>query len=142
VVQEVQAAPPVPQAVAISLVTQVLPLQHPLGHDVALHTHAPCALHCWPVVHPTHAPPETPQALLDDVTHVPLEQQPLQLVPPQVHAPPLHDWPDVHSPQASPADPHADVDCADGATQFPWLSQQPSGQEVGEHVHVPAAPQV
>lgn len=32
-------APPVPQLVGLWLVTQVVPLQHPLGHDVALQAH-------------------------------------------------------------------------------------------------------
>lgn len=35
-----QATPPVPQSVLALPVTHVLPLQHPFGHDVALHAAA------------------------------------------------------------------------------------------------------
>jgi hypothetical protein len=57
--QATHAAPPVPHA-PLEGVVHVLPLQQPLGHEVALHTHAP-PTHCSPAPHagpvPQVAPP-------------------------------------------------------------------------------------
>ena len=41
------AIPPAPHALPDweVYITHVLPLQHPLGHEVALHTHCPALLH-------------------------------------------------------------------------------------------------
>jgi hypothetical protein len=39
--QSVQAPPPPPHWAAEGLVTQLPPLQHPDGHEVASHTHCP-----------------------------------------------------------------------------------------------------
>src|SRR5207253_1814094 len=49
------AAPPVPQLVVLVLVTQLVPLQQPVGQPVASHTHAP-ATQCWPLAHGGFAP--------------------------------------------------------------------------------------
>jgi hypothetical protein len=38
-------------------------LQHPLGHDAALHTHFPCALHACPAPHAAHATPPEPHVV-------------------------------------------------------------------------------
>jgi hypothetical protein len=69
--------------------TQVVPLQHPFGHDAALQTHAPWPLHSWFVPQAAQTPPFAPQCCVLEVMHWPFEQQPAQLVPPQLHAP---DW--------------------------------------------------
>jgi hypothetical protein len=50
-----QALPPVPHVV-IEAVSQVVPFaQQPVGHEAALHTHAP-ATHCWPGPHGASMP--------------------------------------------------------------------------------------
>ena len=137
-----QAAPAVPHWVADSPAygTQALPSQQPLGHEVALQTQAPCALQTWFAAHATHCPPFAPHAVVDAVVHWPFAQQPLQLMLPQLQAPPVHVCPEAHVPQALPPDPHAVVDCADCATQRPWASQQPLGHDVGLQTQAPAGP--
>ena len=62
----------------------MLPLQQPLGHDAASHTHAPAALHAWPVVHaPQLAPP---------VPHEPFDCEPYAShTPPDVQHPMGHE---------------------------------------------------
>ena len=75
------------------------------------------------------------------MTHCPLEQQPVQLPPPQVQAPLLHAWPAEQAPHALPPEPQALADCAVAATQLFCASQQPLGHEVGEQVQMPEAPQ-
>jgi hypothetical protein len=45
-------------------------------------------------------------------------------------------------PHALPPEPHALVDCEASGTQAPVASQQPPGQEVEVHTHLPAAPHV
>jgi hypothetical protein len=45
---------------------QVLPLQHPVAHEVASHTHVPVVvLHSWPDGHAPHAAPAAPHDALD-----------------------------------------------------------------------------
>lgn len=53
--QAAHAAPLAPHDAAVGGVTQEVPLQQPLAHDAALHTHAP-AMHCWPIAHIAPAP--------------------------------------------------------------------------------------
>jgi len=142
VAQAMQAAPPVPQVAEAEVWHWPLLSQQPFGHDAASQTHLPCALHSWWVAHAAHEPPLAPQAVLDAVTQAPFEQHPLQLAPPQVQAPLLHAWPDEQAPQAFPPEPQALVDCADEATQVPFASQQPFGQEAGVQTQVPEVPQV
>ena len=87
--------------------THELPLQQPLGQDVALQTQAPELLHCWPLAQPLHATPPTPQVVVLEVWHLPaLSQQPLgQEVASQMHIPwVLHDW---FAPQGAQAPPFA-----------------------------------
>jgi hypothetical protein len=43
----------------------VLPLQQPLGHDVASQVHWPVALQSWPVAQAAHAEPAEPHELAD-----------------------------------------------------------------------------
>jgi hypothetical protein len=69
--------------------TQVLPLQQPLGHDVASHTHWPL-LHSWPAAHAEHVAPAKPHEPFDSPesgSHVVPLQHPAHAPPPQVHAP-------------------------------------------------------
>ena len=93
-------------------VSHRLPLQHPVGHDVALHTHDPPE-HACPTPHsalvpheqaparqpsarpvapaPHMAPSEPHTVLVSVVTHVAPEQQPVaQEVALHTHAPPTH----------------------------------------------------
>lgn len=117
--QAVHAPPPTPQAASVLPLWQTEPSQHPLGHDIASHTHM-LPLHRWPVEHAApepqphepsarhtlllvvlqfmHVPPSTPQ--LPDVggaTHAPPMQHPeghetwshTQLLP-------RHRWPAAH----------------------------------------------
>jgi hypothetical protein len=82
-----------------------------------------------------------PHAVLEGALQWPPWQQPLQLAPPHVHAPPLHACPTSQVPQAFPPVPQAAVDCAPASTQLFCASQHPLGHEAGEQVHVPAGPQ-
>ena len=87
------AAPPAPHCEGDSEEkgTHVLPLQQPLGHELALQTHWPVVvLHVWPALQAPHAAPAAPQELLDSeayASQVPLDvQQPLgQEVASQTH---------------------------------------------------------
>jgi hypothetical protein len=137
--QVAHVAPPVPQALVVSVVMHCpLALQHPLGQVFWSQTHFPCALHSSLAEHAWHVTPPMPQAPFDDVTHCPLPpQQPAQDVPPQVQAPAAQAWPDAHEPHASPWFPQVVALCADSATQALFL-QQPPGHDVGSHVHAPA----
>jgi hypothetical protein len=84
-----QAAPPVPQ-VAVLEVRHVPPAsQQPFGHEDALQTHAPCALHACPVAHVLQAAPPVPQVAIPEVRHMPpASQQPFgHEVALQTHAP-------------------------------------------------------
>jgi hypothetical protein len=61
--QAAQATPPTPQSVADceDCATHAFPLQHPVGHEVASHTHLPVAVsHSCPVPHALHAAPPEP----------------------------------------------------------------------------------
>jgi hypothetical protein len=63
--------------------THVLPLQQPIGHDVASQTHCPLGLHSSPVGHAWQAAPPAPQTFAlsaEKVTHVVPLQQPVQLL--------------------------------------------------------------
>jgi hypothetical protein len=111
--------------------------QQPLGHDVASHTHLPCALQRWFALHATHWPPLTPQLVFDEAWHTPFEQQPAQLVLPQLHAPLLHVCPVEHVPHALPDAPHAAAVCPAWATQRFCASQHPPGHDAGVHTHAP-----
>jgi hypothetical protein len=101
--QLVHAPPSVPHAPAPG-VTHVVPEQHPVGHELALHTQAP----------PTQACP-VPQAALPPQVHVPLDEQPSALAPHAMQAPPL-------APQA----------VAEGVTHV-VPEQHPFGQLVALH---------
>lgn len=103
-----QAAPPMPHVALAEVWHWPFASQQPEGQDVASQTHLPCVLHSCLVAQLAHVPPPRPHAVFDGVVlHTPLAQQPLQDVPPQLHAPPLQAWPPAHDPHAFPANPHA-----------------------------------
>lgn len=64
--QTAQAAPTAPHSLADceEYGTQVLPLQHPFGHDVASQAQLPDSQAC-PVAHALQAEPAVPQELAD-----------------------------------------------------------------------------
>jgi hypothetical protein len=129
-----QSAPPIPHVVLLDVWQWPLVSQHPLGHEFLSQTHAPWGLHSWSLAQTEHRPPLTPQVVFEDATHDPLLQQPLQLLPPQVHAPPEHPWLGAHIPHALPWDPHALTDWAAWSTQsVPW--QHPPAHELPSHTH-------
>jgi hypothetical protein len=110
-------APEAPQLDVVSLATatQVVPLQHPPGHDDALHTHAPDT-QVWPAAHAASVPH----------LHTPLVQV---LVDPE------------HGPHARPPVPHEPAFCEAKGTHAPAL-QQPLGQLVASHTHAPPTQRV
>lgn len=94
----------------------MLPLQQPLGHEAASHTHCPLPLHAWPAAHAAHAAPALPHEELDSLpsdSHEPPLQQPGHEVPPHEQAPPEHACPPAHALQAAPPAPHSALDCED-----------------------------
>lgn len=124
--QVVQAAPVVPQAVAVGGETHVVPLQQPLGQLVALQTQAPPTQRC-PTAHMalaphrqpapvhasarvasqvTHAAPLVPHWVSEGVAQAPPEQQPLAHVAAEQ---PSHAWPvqvEAQVEHAAPPAPH------------------------------------
>ncbi len=114
-------APPVPHSSGPCAVyaTHVFPLQHPLGHDVASHTHWPLALHSCPgVAHESQTAPFVPHTVFDcdpypsHVPPVPPLQQPFEhVVALQEHVPFVRSQtPLGHVPHAAPFVPHWDGD--------------------------------
>jgi hypothetical protein len=110
-----------------------LPLQQPLGHDVASHTHWPLLLlHSWPEPQAPQAAPAVPQEPLDSAeyaSHTPLEvQQPAgHEVASQTHWPlALHSWPAGHAAHARPPLPHEEFVSLDSASHAPPPVQQPA----------------
>ncbi len=103
------AAPPVPHAAALGVVTQFPEAsQHPFGHEVASHAHLPCVvLHSWPEAQDWHAVPFRPQVVFDCIWHCPVvvSQHPAHAPPPHVHAPLEQACPLVHAPHAAPPVP-------------------------------------
>jgi hypothetical protein len=121
----------------------VLPLQQPLGHEVASQTHWPLLLsHSCPAPHAAHIAPPAPQEVFDSLpsgSHVVPLQQPLQAEPPQVHVPEEHSSPAAHAPHAAPPVPHVAADCDPYGTHCPPGSQHPLGHERASQTHVPVA---
>jgi hypothetical protein len=121
--------------------SHVSPLQHPLGHDVASHTHCPPAHRCpaaqaaWPpheqcpAAQPSapapqavHAAPPVPHVVAEAVLQVVPEQQPSGQTHP-LHAPPTQLCVSGQTAHACPALPHADP-------SVPGLHVEPSQQPV------------
>jgi hypothetical protein len=134
-------APPTPHAALVSepYGTQVLPLQQPLGHEVASQMHWPAPLHSWVAAHGAHAAPALPHDVFDSLlsaSQVPALQQPGHDVPPHEQAPPAHACPDAHALQATPPAPHRADDCDDCGTHVLPL-QQPVAHDDASHTHCP-----
>ena len=123
----------------------MLPLQHPLGHDAASHTHCPVLLlHSWFMPHPAHVAPAEPHDVFDSdayAWHVPLAP-PLQQPAGQVFASHaqvplvLSHSPLAHELQVAPPLPHCEGVCEEKVTQVLPL-QQPLAHEVASHTHCP-----
>ena len=113
-----------------------LALQHPPGHEVALHTHWPLLVsHSWPDAHAAHSVPEAPHDPVDSLasgSHVaPEVQQPAHAEPPQVHDPPEQLPPVAHGAHMPPALPHDMGDCASHGSHWPVAVQQPEMHVAG-----------
>ena len=105
-----------------------------------MQTHFPCALQSWSGLHCVQRPPPAPQVSSVDDTHCPLEQHPVQVVPPQLQAPLVHAWPAAHIAHSFPPEPQVVVFWLPiGMHAFPW--QHPPAHEVVVHAQTPAAPQ-
>jgi hypothetical protein len=118
----------------------VLPLQQPIGHEVASQTHCPVGLHSWPFPQATQAAPALPHEVFDSPENgshvVPLQQPAHEAVLPHEHWPALHESPEPHAAQALPPMPQSAPDCDAGWTQVLPL-QHPVGHEVASQVHWP-----
>jgi hypothetical protein len=142
-VQSMQATPPLPHWVLVSLAicTQVVPLQHPLGHDEELQPPASGGVQV-PLVHeslPGHDAqalppvPHWPAVSLPSGTQVVPAQQPLQFPPlheppsPEVQAPVTQTWLAPQETHAAPEVPHSPVPWLAYRTQLVPL-QQPAAQ--------------
>jgi hypothetical protein len=112
-----QLAPAVPQELFDSepYATHVVPLQQPLGHEVASQTHWPVALlHSSPPLQATQAAPPEPHDELDSLeraSHVEPLQHPVQEPPPQLHVPLEQVSPVPHELHVAPPVPHWLDDC-------------------------------
>jgi hypothetical protein len=151
----VMQPPPIAPQALIDMGTQAVPLQQPIGHEVASHVHAP-PTQCCPIAqgapapqahapflqesartesHATHIDPPAPQAATEGIVQALPAQQPVEQVCAQPeHTPALHVWPAPHGVHAAPMAPHAVVE--EVLQAFPL--QHPVGQEVASHVHAPA----
>ncbi len=145
--QALQAAPPVPHSAADCEVkgTQVLPLQHPPGHDAPSQTHCPVVLlHSWPVAHAPQVAPPVPQeafvseAYASHVPPVPPLQQPFgQLFASHAQRPSVvSQMPLAQAAHAAPPAPHWEADCDEYRTQVLPL-QQPFGHDVASQTQAP-----
>lgn len=105
--QVMQPLPPIPQAFNEGAV-HTLPLQHPFGHEVALHWHVP-PTHCWPAPHAGF--------------------------PPQVQLPFEH-VSEVCGSQAAQVPPGGPHVFTDSGVQTPF-AQQPLGHDVASHWQAP-----
>lgn len=153
--QSVQRPPAAPHEVG-ERDMQSLPAQHPVGHELASHTHAP-PTHAWPALHETpaphahvpsaahrserrshaaHATPPAPHALaVVEVTQLAPEQQPAHVTALQpAHTPPTHASVPGQVAHAAPPAPHPSV-AVPGMHVVP-LQQPP--HEVPSQTHAPS----
>lgn len=131
-------------------------LQHPHGHDWAVHVHEPDT-HAWPWAHGGPLPhwqapsrlqesaprgeqcrqaaPPVPHVVVDGAKHSSAEQQPLGQVMAlhRVQTPLVHIWSCAHDLQVKPAAPHN----ARVVPSSQWLSRQHPEHEDGLHSHLP-----
>jgi hypothetical protein len=142
--------PPAPQELAdcVEYGTHVPPtvaVQHPLGHDVASHTHVPLLLsHSCPLAQPPHVAPPVPHEPLLWVLHSsqvpvapPTQQPPAHELASHVHCPVvlLHSRLVPHAWHATPPAPHEVFDSLDRASHVVPL-QQPA-HAIPPQLHVP-----
>jgi hypothetical protein len=117
----------------------VLPLQQPLGHELASQVQAAELLaHSWLVPHAPHAAPPVPQELfVCDAyrTHVLPSQHPFGHEPAlHTHCPvPLHAWLVAHVVHVVPAGPHDVGVSLANVSQIPALQQPAHGAPPHEH---------
>jgi hypothetical protein len=149
-----QPPPEIPHAL-IDIAVQVLPLQQPIGHEVASQVHAPAKQCCparqaapapqahAPLVHEsertrshcTHVDPPIPQPPTEGTVHaLPLQQPVVHVWAQPEHTPASQVSPVPHGVHLAPAVPHAV--CDGGVHVLPL--QQPVGHEVASHVQAPA----
>lgn len=152
--QATQAAPPVPHALAVSVVVHTEPLQQPVVHVVLQPAHAP-PTHATPTPQLAHAAPPAPHAaaVLPD-WHVFPAQQPLHELESHTQAPPTQCWPVAQGPFAPqlqrPASQRSLIagsqarHCCPGAAHaIPLVgvqtlpAQHPLGHDVASHTHAP-----
>jgi hypothetical protein len=111
-------------------------LQHPFGHEAAVHVQVPPALHTCPDAQFTHAAPPVPHVALPSVWHWPLEsQQPDgHEAASQTHLPwALHSCLAAQAEHVPPPRPHAVLD---GVVLHTPLAQHPL-HEVPAQLHAP-----
>jgi hypothetical protein len=147
--------PPIAPQALIDIGAHALPLQQPIGHDVASHVHAP-PTQCCPIAHGppapqahapplhesartgsqgTHMDPPAPQAPTEGIVQaLPAQQPVVQVWAHPEHTPALHVWPAPHGVHAAPIVPHA---VGEEAVQALPL-QHPVGHDVASQVHAPA----
>jgi hypothetical protein len=120
----------------------VLPLQQPVGQDVASQTHCPVLLlHSWPEAHAEQLAPPAPHKVFDSDpygSHVlPLQQPFGQDDALHTHWPVLvlHCWPEAHPVQLAPPTPHMELLSLESGSHVDPL-QQPA-QDDPPHVHTP-----
>ena len=154
--QAAQASPPVPHAATESdpPETHVLPLQHPVEHDVALQMHwpavesVPVVSHAWPETQAVQAAPPVPHSLSFSLAYAtqvsPLQQPEGHDVALQMHWPAVgsvlvvsHVCPWEQVVHAVPLAPHSALDSPVRSTQVSSL-QQPEQREPPQ-VHAPFA---
>ena len=138
--QTAQAAPPVPQVGLLDVWHLPFVSQQPLGQELALQTHLP-PLQAWPVAQGAQVAPLLPQvpmlSALCRTQVVPLQQPPLQELAVQAQAPVAPQaWPVAQATQAAPPVPQVVVP---EVWHWPFLSQQPLGQEAASQTHCPCA---
>lgn len=109
----------------------MLPLQQPLGHELALQPHVPLP-HASPFGHEPHAAPPVPQEVLDCeeyASQVPVDvQQPIgqeALLHTQLPLA-LHTWPVGHAAQVAPLLPHEVLPSLESASHAPAVVQHPA----------------
>lgn len=150
-----QAPPPAPHSANDGAEMQVAPLQHPVEHDAASHTHLPPEQAC-PTAHSVpppheqspaaehpserveshavHRSPSTPHVDADRALHVGPEQHPAHDAAHPLHVPCEHVSPPGQLWHALPPLPQA-------GPLFPaWQTvpaQQPVGHEAPSHTHAP-----
>jgi hypothetical protein len=141
--QAAQAAPVIPHWPFdwLAVATQLVPLQQPFGHEVALHTHAPPAEQVVPPGQAVQEPPFIPQVAADGGEwhcRLPSQQPPAHDDELHAHMPFAHVCPAAHAAQAAPPIPQVPLL---EVRHMPPESQQPFAHEDALQTQAPALPQ-